>query len=767
MILCLNYGHIFENFTYCQNLGSDLMRITFLVIFALSVIIPIGVNDAFGAFVNDAICNTLKHIPSNYWKLFLCSTVEINEDTLGITLVENARFGDSVANIGDLDLDGVNDLAVGSKRDHGGGPDRGAVYIFFMNTDGSVKSTAKIDDTTPNGPTLSNIDRFGDSIANMGDLNGDGINDLAVGAVNDDTNSHNKSGGANWNAGAVHILFLNRDGSLARATAVINDFTTNGPVLAEGDAFGMGVANIGDLDGNGYDDLAASAMLDDNQFATGNRGAVHILFMDENGGLAKATEIIDGTTTNGPTLGNGYWFGGSVANIGDFDGNGVDDLAVGANLSLGGGSVATGAVYILFMDEDPGNGLAKATVVIDGTTTNGPTLSLQDRFGASVANMGDMDGNGVNDLAVGARGDESYTGAVHILFMNSDGSVDSTIEINSSTDNGPTLSAGDSFGTGLAHIGDLNGNGVNDLVVGADRDNGDNEDVGAVHILFLTDEIEKKEHKPQGGPCGQYSDCIKPSIVNHGVSVTQDGFSINDNIFEENQERINKNPIIQGTVGEPVTIKVRAWENMGTDRIGLAIAYLAMHEEKPDWKDSTAFIEYHIGKNQVVYQDDDGIFLSTGASAEKVEDPYGDNPALELLDITFTIFFAKPMEPSHIGIQTIDLITNYEFVYFENALEILPREIVQVEEIPEAVPEDMPQEVPEPEEIPKEIPEPEPPVKEPEPEVILTATTEKTVLSFVDENMPAKHYVKRYITEIDYKESVSYTHLTLPTTPYV
>ena len=49
------------------------------------------------------------------------------------------------------------------------------------------------------------------------------------------------------------------------------------------------------------------------------------------------------------------------------------------------------------------------------------------------------------------------------------------LEINSSTDNGPTLSAGDSFGTGLAHIGDLNGNGVNE--------NGDNEDVGAVHIL--------------------------------------------------------------------------------------------------------------------------------------------------------------------------------------------------------------------------------------------------------------------------------------------
>ena len=259
-----------------------------------------------------------------------------------------------------------------------------------------------------------------------------------------------------------------------------------------------------------------------------------------------------------------------------------------------------------------------------------------------------------------------------------------------------------------------------------------------------------EEEKKRSGACGFDRDCTAPRITNHGTSETPDGFSINDNIFEENQERYNKNPTIQGTVGEPVTIKVRTWENMGTDKITLAIAYLAMHEDKPDWRDSTAFIEYHIAKNQVIHQDDDGIFLLTGASAEKVEDPYGDNPALELLDITFTMIFAKPMESSHIGIQTIDHITNYDLVYFENALEILPREIVQVEEMPEEVPEKVPESLPE--VVPEEIPEPEPEVKEPEPEVMLTTIDEKTVLEFVDENMPAKHYVKRYITETEYKE---------------
>ena len=68
--------------------------------------------------------------------------------------------------------------------------------------------------------------------------------------------------------------------------------------------------------------------------------------------------------------------------------------------------------------------------------------------------------------------------------------------------------------------------------------------------------------KDRSGACGFDRDCTPPRITNHGESETPDGFSINNNVFEENQELFNKNPTIQGTVGEPVTIKVRAWENL-------------------------------------------------------------------------------------------------------------------------------------------------------------------------------------------------------------
>ena len=271
-------------------------------------------------------------------------------------------------------------------------------------------------------------------------------------------------------------------------------------------------------------------------------------------------------------------------------------------------------------------------------------------------------------------------------------------------------------------------------------------------------QIEKKTGRVSGA-CGFDRDCTPPRITNHGGSKTPDGFSINDSVFEENQERFNKNPTMRLEVGEPVNVTIRTWENMGTERISLAIAYLAMHGDKPDWRDSKANVEFRVQQDEFKVYDKDKIFSAVGVQTEKVTDPYGDNPALEFLDITFTLIFAKPMEPSHVGIQTIDDTNNYDLTYFDSALEILPRKIVQVEEVPEEIPEEIPQEVPEigPEEIPEEVPEefvpePEPPVKEPEPEVMLTTIDEKTVLEFVDENMPAKHYVKRYITETEYKE---------------
>jgi len=111
-------------------------------------------------------------------------------------------FGSSVANLGDLDGDGVIDLAVGADQDENGEASEGALYILFMHTNGSVNTSVKISDGLEgfNPSALNASDFFGSSVANLGDLDGDGIIDLAVGARFDENSEAGE--------GAVYILSL-------------------------------------------------------------------------------------------------------------------------------------------------------------------------------------------------------------------------------------------------------------------------------------------------------------------------------------------------------------------------------------------------------------------------------------------------------------------------------------------------------------------------------------------------------------------------------
>ena len=114
-------------------------------------------------------------------------------------------------------------------------PERGAVYVLFLNSDGTVKAEQKISDTAGGLiATLEDSDTFGVSVAGLGDLDGDGVTDLAVGAPPDDDGGTDR--------GAVFVLFLNANGTV-KAEQKITD-TAGGLVatLDDGDNFGVSVA---------------------------------------------------------------------------------------------------------------------------------------------------------------------------------------------------------------------------------------------------------------------------------------------------------------------------------------------------------------------------------------------------------------------------------------------------------------------------------------------------------------------------------------------
>ncbi len=267
-----------------------------------------------------------------------------------------------------------------------------------------------------------------------------------------------------------------------RSAVAINAGTAGGLGLSGNDFFGTSVAAIGDLDGDGVQDLAAGATGDDGNGGS-NLGAVHVMFMNDDG-TVKGTAKISNGTSNGPALSDHDSFGRSVAAIGDLDGDGVQDIAAGANGDDNGGP-GRGAVHVMFMNDD---GTVKGTAKISNGTSNGPALSDHDSFGRSVAAIGDLDGDGVQDIAAGAWGDDTGgpgRGAVHVMFMNDDGTVKGTAEINDGTAGGLGLSDNDGFGRSVAAIGDLDGDGVPDLAAGAWGDDTGGPGRGAVHVMFM------------------------------------------------------------------------------------------------------------------------------------------------------------------------------------------------------------------------------------------------------------------------------------------
>ena len=158
----------------------------------------------------------------------------------------------------------------------------------------------------------------------MGDLDGDGINDIAVGADHDSSNGNDK--------GAVYIHYLNADGSLKEDTVKIRHGTTNGPNISSAGGYGNAVENIGDIDGDGVNDLAVGESNDGN---TGGMGYLHIHLMNADESIKSTNEINPSSSSDLPgdkSVTNGVHFASAITNIGDQDRDGVIDIAVGASM---------------------------------------------------------------------------------------------------------------------------------------------------------------------------------------------------------------------------------------------------------------------------------------------------------------------------------------------------------------------------------------------------------------------------------------------------
>ena len=309
--------------------------------------------------------------------------------------------------------------------------------LCFNPAAAQVREAQKVSQTEGGYPgSLEQGSGFGDALASVGDLDGNGVNDLAVRV--DST---------------AQLLLLNRDGT-AKSMNVLYS--------AAGD-YVFNVSSIGDFDDNGVQDLAVFSRL-----------STFLLLLDIDGSVKGERQL----THPGGSLS----FGRAATPLGDLDGDGTNDLAIGAPA----GNV--GAVWIYFFNVD---GTVKDHQVINsesfirlceeetGLDRNDDYFycdyaefeGLGDGFGVSVVSLGDLDGDGVTDLAAGAPGDRNF-GSVRVFHLNRDGSLKKAVKYLSEYKKGfpGTGHNYESVGQSLAFLGGGRGNGTADLVVGAPAD---------------------------------------------------------------------------------------------------------------------------------------------------------------------------------------------------------------------------------------------------------------------------------------------------------
>jgi hypothetical protein len=405
--------------------------------------------------------------------------------------------GISVSGAGDINGDGVDDLVIGAVfAAPNGNSDAGESYVVFGAANVGAGGAIELSSLNgANGFVINGIDAFdfsGSSVSAAGDINGDGVDDLIIGAHGADPNGNDRAGesyvvfgAAGVGAGgAINLSSLN--GS--------NGFVLNG--IDAYDSSGLPVSCAGDINGDGVDDLIIGA---DRADPNGNTwaGESYVVFGGAGVGAGGAIELSSLSGANGFVLSGIDAYdqsGRSVSGAGDINGDGVDDLIIGAYRADPNGNGSAGESYVVFGAANVGAGGAIELSSLNGA--NGFVLNgidAGDLSGVSVSGAGDVNGDGVDDLIIGARlaspNGNNFAGESYVVFGAANVGAGGAIELSSLNGaNGFVINgidAGDFSGVSVSGAGDVNGDAIDDLIIGARRaDPNGNTWAGESYVVF-------------------------------------------------------------------------------------------------------------------------------------------------------------------------------------------------------------------------------------------------------------------------------------------
>lgn len=372
--------------------------------------------------------------------------------------------GNSIASAGDVNNDGYDDILIGSAGSNDYVYNTGAAYLIYgqstalsdltLSADTAVKFTGEADG-----------DRAGVSVASVGDVNGDGYDDILIGADSND------AGGID--AGAVYLIY-GQSANLDDFTLDINNAVTfTGE--ADGDLAGSSVASAGDVNNDGYDDILVGAYNNSGD----NTGATYLIYGQSTTFSDLELNVSTGVKFTGEAAGD--FAGTAVASAGDVNNDGYDDLLIGAIYNTVG-SVQAGAAYLIYGQSAD---LSDLTLSAD-TAVKFTGEAVYDVAGYAVSSAGDVNNDGYDDILIGSAANSaagSSTGAVYLIYGQSTALADLTLSA-TTTIKFTGEAAGDNAGYSVASAGDVNGDGYDDLLIGAINHVVDEVQSGVVYLMY-------------------------------------------------------------------------------------------------------------------------------------------------------------------------------------------------------------------------------------------------------------------------------------------